>query len=101
MGVWNVAAMEEEMTLSQFYMWLAYNRVEPIDPWRSDFRVAVSTSNIVNALIGLFAKRGSRKTKIEDLIPNFNKKKVKGPKAIWNQLMMMARLTEKKPEDDE
>ena len=93
--------MEEEMTLSQFYMWLAYNRVEPIDPWRSDLRMAITTSNFVNVLVSLFAKRGSAKSKVEDYIPNFNKKRIKSPKAIWGQLMMMARLTEQKPEDDE
>jgi len=60
------------MSAKEFAEWCVYDRTNPGDPERSDFRTALICMTIVNMLKG---KKGQR-AKIEDFILKFKPKRI-------------------------
>jgi len=79
--------MLAELTSNQITDWIAYNKIDPIGEWRSDYRIALVCATIVNVgnsliyvMKGLWSKRAGRKPKfvtVQDFIPDWDGKKTK------------------------
>jgi hypothetical protein len=56
------------LSASQLMEWEAYDSLDPVGSWREDIRVAYLSSLITNLAISTHGKKGSRLTKVEDFM---------------------------------
>ena len=68
---------QEDLTVTQFDEWQAYNKIQPIQSWREDYRFAMLCSVVTNLALSTHAKKG-RKPKLTeplDFMPEWGGKK--------------------------
>jgi len=58
----------KELTSTQLAEWEAYDKIDPIGEWRSDFRISYLTWIVTNLAIQIHGKKGAEQTKIDDFI---------------------------------
>ena len=64
--------MLEHLTATQLAEWEEYNKLDPIGEQRDDFRNAYLLMTMTNLAIGIHGKKGSKLTKIEDYIVDWD-----------------------------
>lgn len=62
-----------ELTSIQLSEWEAYDRLDPIGGWRSDFRIASLISIIVNIARSVWGKEGIKMSVPLDFMPEWDK----------------------------
>ena len=93
----SVKAAQREVSSKEFAEWMAYHRIDPIEPLRSDFRFAMIASIIAN--IG-GRKKGTRAFKIEDFMPKFGAEREQSQDEIKNNLNLWLKMFRKGRADD-
>ena len=68
MGV-PVRLLQRQMSSQEFSEMILFERMEPQDPERSDWRIALSTAQILNAISKITGGKGE--IKVEDLLLKF------------------------------
>jgi hypothetical protein len=58
----------EQLTAHQLVEWEEYNKIDPVGEWRNDFKFALLLSTITNLMISAYGKQGSKLTKLEDFL---------------------------------
>ena len=66
--------MLEQLTATQLAEWEEYNKLDPIGEQRDDFRNAYLLMTMTNLAISIHGKKGSKLTKIEDYIVDWDAK---------------------------
>ena len=64
----------EQLTATQLAEWEEYNKLDPIGEQRDDFRNAYLLMTMTNLAISIHGKKGSKFTKIEDYIVDWDVK---------------------------
>jgi hypothetical protein len=64
----------DQLTSSQISEWEAYDRLDPIGTWRTEFAFARLSALIMNIVNKLYQKKGSTYTPVEpfDFMPNWS-----------------------------
>lgn len=58
----------EQLTASQLAEWEEYSKLDPIGEQRADYRLSYLLMTITNLAISVHGKKGSKLTKIEDYL---------------------------------
>ena len=75
--------------------WEEYNKIDPIGEWRNDHRLAMLSSLLSNLTIQVHGKKGTKLTKIEDFLVEWDsalveEKKQQSPEDMKKFLMDLA-----------
>ena len=62
----------DQLNSVQISEWEAYDKLDPIGTWRSDFQMAMLASIITNIAIGLYAEKGTKMTTPLDFMPDWS-----------------------------
>lgn len=86
------------LSSSQLSEWEAYNKIDPIGQWRSDFRMANLASVITNIARSLYSKQGTKMSTPLDFMPMWEKEQEKPKKkqTIEDMKSFMLGLVNKK-----
>ena len=66
----SVARAQEEISSEEFIYWVAYDQIEPGDPFRSDARNAL----LCQVLASIWGSKKGKKPKLEDFMLDFEPK---------------------------
>ena len=61
--------MLSKISSHQLSEWMAFERLEPFEGWRGDYRNALLISQVLNAMIAMVGGKG--RTKTGDYVPDF------------------------------
>lgn len=58
----------DELSSPELLEWEAYDKLDPVGSWREDIRLAYLSSVLVNIAITTHGKKGTKLTKVEDFM---------------------------------
>jgi len=58
----------QELTSTQLSEWEAFNQLEPIGEWRSDFRASFLATVVTNIAKSVWGKKGAKMSKVDDFL---------------------------------
>ena len=61
----------DQITSAELSEWEAYDKIDPVGEWRSDLRMAIMASLMVNSFRGAYGKEGIEMTTPEEFMPKY------------------------------